>query len=129
MLEALPTKEGDAIPLKEIVEVAKAPRSTAVQVLDEGVAAGTIAKGGSGKRGDPFVYWRPGEMVSAGASVVPAETNGTVASPATELLSAGTHTLRPAESNSGDGDQPWFGEADRLEDLAYDDEREDELPW
>jgi hypothetical protein len=138
ILEALPPREGDAIPLKEIVETAKAPRSTAVQVLDEGVASGTIAKGGSGKRGDPFVYWRPPELVSAGTTAAPAETNGAYPTPADEaqaLLSAGTTPLRPAESN-GEAVPAWLADADwatrarweeeRPADLAYED---DPLPW
>jgi hypothetical protein len=76
ILEAVLTTEADAISLKELWEATKVPRGTGQPVIDELFESGHLRRVGAGKKGDPFRYWRPQEMLSAGTSILgPAERN------------------------------------------------------
>jgi hypothetical protein len=68
IMDICPSSSGQAIPLDAMVEVTKAGRSTTQTAAAALVDEGLLARGGSGKRGDKYVFWAP--FVSARTSTM-----------------------------------------------------------
>ncbi|MGE3271203.1 MAG: AAA family ATPase [Chloroflexota bacterium] len=78
VLGLLPSVADEAITTKAILEQladAGVKRTLLLQVLDELRRAGDVRSVGEGKRKSPFRYWRGHELLSAGTTGVPAESN------------------------------------------------------
>ena len=59
ILAATPSSEEDAICLKDLIEASGVKRATAQRAIKNLLAEAKIMELGSGKRGDPFRYWKP----------------------------------------------------------------------
>lgn len=65
---ALPTSPDGALTLDDLVERADLKRTTVQSALKEEVAAGAVHKEGSGKKGDPFRFWRAADTPALSAA-------------------------------------------------------------
>lgn len=54
-----PTSEGDAIDRKELCSLAEVSGTTGHRAIEYYVEQGIIRRLGEGRRGDPYLYWRP----------------------------------------------------------------------
>ena len=60
VLVAVPDREGLAAEEKEVLESTGIPRATARRALEELIRDGRVVRIGSGIRGQPYRFWRPG---------------------------------------------------------------------
>ena len=105
LLSTLPTSEGNALPLVDLVAEGIG-KTTTREVAEELVSEGLVGSTGAGVKGDPYRYWRKEIRSSAYRNEVPEERNRDEPpgdEPAVEMLSSGTSTLYAEERNEDVG--------------------------